>query len=260
MTEHLLQPSGVDLLHVHRLRFAEGAPSSLSPEERQAMNRVWDEAVQANPSLFDGPAVACTRLHWEDPGSLVIFWARATYRYRALRRVPGAPSVSSMFVCVVQPTDDGRLLVGRMSSSTAAPGRWQLPGGSIEPPPQGELLDLAALRSHAARELVEETGVDTPPEDLNLWLVTRGEHGNVGFLFQAPVRPAQLLHQRFAAQTASERTLGREPELDQIALVRSPAELAGLGNSHVDYLDPVVHRYAETVVTDQRLTTSTDLR
>lgn len=198
--------------------------------------------------------MACTRLHWEEPGILVLFWARATYRYRALRRVSGTLSMSSLFVCVVQLTDDGRLLVGRMSSSKAAPGRWQLPGGSLEPPPHGEPLDLAALRSPAARELVEETGIDTPSEHLTLWLVTHGEHGNVGFLFQAPVRPAQMLHQRFAALTVSERTLGREPELDQIAFVRSPAELAGLGNTLVDYLDPVVNHYAEAAVTDQRLT------
>jgi hypothetical protein len=29
---------------------------------------------------------------------------------------------------MIQTTDDGRLLVGRMSSSTATPGRWQAPG------------------------------------------------------------------------------------------------------------------------------------
>ncbi|MBP2400578.1 NUDIX hydrolase [Streptomyces syringium] len=247
MTEPPLRSSRVDLFEAHRIRFVEGAGPRLSAADQLAMNRVWDEAVQANSSLFDGPAVACTGLNWEEQaGTLVLSWARSTYRCRALRRVPGAPSVSSVFVCVLQAADDGRLLVGRMSSSTAAPGRWQLPGGSMEPPHHGQPLDVAALRDHAARELLEETGVDTPPTDLTLWLITRGEHGNVGFVFLAPGRPAELLHERFAALVASETALGRDSELDRIALIRSGTELAELGGPRVDYLDPVVRRYVET--------------
>ncbi|MFF4544857.1 NUDIX hydrolase [Streptomyces sp. NPDC001406] len=233
-----------ELFAARTISFVEGEAPSLPAAVRRAMDRVWDEAVRADPSLFDGPAVACTGLR-EEAGSLVLSWARATYRYRGLRRVPGAPSVSSVFVALVQPTDDGRLLVGRMSASTAAPGRLQLPGGSMEPPPHGEPLDVAALRAHAARELVEETGLDTPPEDLTLWLVTRGERGNVGFLFRAPARPAELLHQHFAALVAAETAHGREPELDRIVLVGSEAEAAGLGGPQVDYLGAVVRRFMD---------------
>ncbi|MFD7235907.1 NUDIX domain-containing protein [Streptomyces syringium] len=246
MTEPPLRSSRVDLFEAHRIRFVEEAGPRLSAEERLAMNRVWDEAVQANPSLFDGPAVACTGLDREQQtGALVLSWARSTYRYRALRRVPGAPPVSSVFVCVLQAADDGGLLVGRMSSSTAAPGRWQLPGGSMEPPHHGQPLDVVALRDHAARELLEETGVAAPSE-LTLWLITRGEHGNIGFVFLAPGRPAELLHQRFAALVSSETALGRDPELDRIALIHSETELAELTGPLVDYLDPVVRRYVET--------------
>jgi 8-oxo-dGTP pyrophosphatase MutT (NUDIX family) len=235
----------VELFEVHRLRCVEGAEPPLSAEQRLAMDRLWDEAVQANPSFFDGPVVACTGLAPEEPGSVVLTWARATYRRRVLRRVPGAPMVSAVFVSVVQPTDDGRVLVGRMSPSTATPGRVQFPGGSMEPPPHGEPLGLDALRRHAARELLEETGLDTPPEELALWLVTRGEHGNVGFLFRAPARPARLLHRRFAALVASETALGREPEFASIHLLRSEADAANLPGPHIDYLEPVLRRAAE---------------
>ncbi|MER6951631.1 NUDIX hydrolase [Nonomuraea sp. NPDC000554] len=249
MPEPLLPPSGVELMDVHRLRLVEAAAPAMSPEDRLAMDRVWEKAVRANPSLFDGPVAACAGLDREGPHSLVLFWARTTYRRYALRRVPGATSwLPSLFVSVVQPTADGRLLVGRMSPSTATPGRWQLPGGSVEPPDDREPLDEAALRRHAARELVEETGIDTPPDDLTLWLVARGKRGSVGVLFLAPGRPASLIHERFAALVSSETALGRDPELEQIALVRSQAELAGLVGPQVDYLEPVVHRYAEAVL------------
>ncbi|WP_067186734.1 NUDIX domain-containing protein [Microtetraspora niveoalba] len=237
--------SGVQVLEVDRLRLVEAAGPRLSPEDRLAMDRVWEEAVRANPCLFDGPVVACARLDHEGPHDVVLGWVRTTYRHYALRRLPDASLwLPSLFVAVVQPSDDGCLLVGRMSSSTAAPGRWQLPGGSVEPPEGRDRLDAAALRRHAARELVEETGVDVAPDDLTLWVLTRGESGNVGVLFLAPCRPASLLRERFAAAVSSEWALGREPELDRIALVRSPAEVAGLGGPCVDYLEPVVRRYA----------------
>jgi 8-oxo-dGTP pyrophosphatase MutT (NUDIX family) len=246
VSEPPLPPSGVAVREVHRLRLVETAAPRVPPEDRLALDRLWDETVQANPSLFDGPVVACAGLEWEGPHSLVISWARTTYRHYALRRVPGATSwLPSLFVAVVQPADDGSLQVGRMSPATATPGRWQLPGGSVEPPDDHEPLDVAALRRHAARELAEETGIDTAPDDLTLWLVTRGETGNIGVLFLAPYRPASLLHERFAALVSSETARGRDPELHQIALVRSPAELAALGGSHVDYLELVVRAYEE---------------
>ncbi|GAA4625964.1 hypothetical protein GCM10023196_032240 [Actinoallomurus vinaceus] len=33
--------------------------------------------------------VACAGIEWERPHSLVLSWARVTYRHYALRRVPG---------------------------------------------------------------------------------------------------------------------------------------------------------------------------
>lgn len=133
-----------------------------------------------------------------------------------------------------------------MSPSTAAPGRWQLPGGSVEPPEDGRQLDEAALRRNAARELFEEMGVDTPPEDLQLWAATRGAHSSIGVSHLAPPRPETALREYFETVTATERAQGRNPELDQIMLVRSPAELAHLTGPHADYLEPVLRRYVQT--------------
>ncbi|MEU6551516.1 NUDIX domain-containing protein [Streptomyces sp. NPDC046915] len=243
----MTEPPAVELLRARDVRLIETPPPELSAGERSAMDRVWEEAVRANPDLFDGPLAALTGLAWEEGHALVLSWTRATYRSRALRRVPGATArLPSLFVSVAQPADDGSLLVGRMAPWTAAPGRWQLPGGNVEPPGPGEDLDLAALRRHAARELAEEIGSDTAPDALTLRLATRGRGGSVGVLFLAPPCPAALLHERYAALAAAEKAEGHDPEFDRITLLRSPDELTALDGPHVDYLEPVVRHLAET--------------
>jgi 8-oxo-dGTP pyrophosphatase MutT (NUDIX family) len=246
MIEESARAFRAELLDVHRLRLVETAAPRLTPEERLAMNRVWDAKVRDNPSFFDGPVLVCAGTRREGPDELTVSWVRTTYRHFALRRVPGCTSwLPSFFVAVLQPTDDGRLLVGRMSNSTAAPGRWQLPGGSLEPPEGDEPLDLAALHRHAARELIEETGIDTRPDDLTFWNVTRTGNGSIGVLFRAPSLPAERLRERFEAVVAAETAQGREPELDRTALIHSTAQLPLLVGPHADYLEPIVRRYAE---------------
>ncbi|MFE9559311.1 NUDIX domain-containing protein [Streptomyces sp. NPDC006692] len=246
MTE-TLPPVGIELFGVERLHLVEAEEPALSPQDALARDRVWDRAVQANPALFDGPVVACAGLEWSTPRTLRLFWVRVTYRHYALRRVPGATALPSLFVNVVQPSDDGRVLAGRMSASTAAPGRWQLPGGSVEPPQAGAVLDEVALVGQAARELFEELGIETAPELLRLWVGTRGENASIGLTYRAPALPEAVLRERFAVAAAAERARGREPELDDIALVRSPDELAALNGPHADYLEPVVDRYMRGV-------------
>ncbi|MGA5121569.1 NUDIX hydrolase [Streptomyces pseudogriseolus] len=240
-----LPPVGVDLFDVERLLLAEAAEPPLSAQDAAARDRVWDRAVKVNPALFDGPVVACGELERAGPGVLRLSWVRVTYRHYALRRVPGATALPSLFVNVVQPTDDGRVLVARMSPSTAAPGRWQLPGGSVEPPREGAVLDEAALAGQAARELGEELGVAAAAEDLELWVVTRGENGSVGLTYLAPALPEVTLRAHFNAAAAAERSQGRDPELDTIVPVGSPDELAGLDGPHADYLAPIVRRFFE---------------
>ncbi|MFF3967579.1 NUDIX hydrolase [Streptomyces griseorubiginosus] len=229
-----------ELLEAEELRLVEVAPPVVPAETRAAMNREWAEAVLANPALFDGPVVLCAGLSREGRDDLLVSWSRTTYRYFALRRVPGATVLRSLFVSVIQPTDDGRVLVGRMSRSTAAPGRWQFPGGSVEPPTGDEPLDEGALRRHAALELAEETGVDVPATALTRCLITYGDDGQVGVHYLAPALPAPVLQDRFDALAAAEAARGRDPEFDRIVFVGSPPELPRLEGPHVVYLEPVV--------------------
>ncbi|WP_233518351.1 NUDIX domain-containing protein [Streptomyces corynorhini] len=243
MTE-TLPPVGIDLFDVERLLLTEAAEPPLPSHDAETRDRVWERAVRANPALFDGPVVACGGLERSGPRILRLSWVRVTYRHYALRRVPGAIALPSLFVNVVQPTVDGRVLAARMSPATAAPGRWQLPGGSVEPPEDGAVLDESALAGQAARELAEELGISAAAEELRLWAVTRGENGSVGLTYLAPALSEATLRADFTAVSAAERVQGRVPELDDIALVRSPDELAALTGPHADYLEPIVRRFA----------------
>ncbi|MBV2151440.1 NUDIX domain-containing protein [Kitasatospora sp. SUK 42] len=241
MTSSAHPPRPVQVLKADTLRLVETAAPRLTQEHRAAMDRVWRTATQANSDLFDGPAVVCTGVE-HDGRTLALSWAPVTYRWLALRRVPGAPAMSSVFVTVAQPTDDDALIVGRMSATTAAPGRWQFPGGNVEPPTAGRTLDEYELRRQACKELAEEIGLRVAPEDLALWAVTRGEHGNIGMHYQAPPLPVATLLQQFEALTESETANGRTPEFERITAV-DHTDAERLAGPHADYLKPLLIRH-----------------
>ncbi|MFJ8364013.1 NUDIX domain-containing protein [Streptomyces sp. NPDC093984] len=246
------QAPAVELSGVRRLLLAETDTPRLTDEQTATMQRRWEAAVAANPSLFDGPTVVCAGLEWKDSETLLLTWYRATYRLYVLRLDPvHAVSAPSVFVSVAQPTDDGRLLVGRMASSTAAPGRWQLPGGTIEPPETRAALDVECLRRHAALELAEEVGREVTPGDLELWTVTRGDWGNVGVHFRAPTCPADVLAEQYTRLVSAESAQGRTPELDRIAFIASDVDVAGLGGRCADFLPVLAARHAASGTTDQ---------
>jgi len=54
-------------------------------------------------------------------------------------------------VCALIVNDDGRVLAARRSSSMDLPGKWEFPGGKVEP---GETLQEALIR-----EIKEELGI-----------------------------------------------------------------------------------------------------
>lgn len=247
------QPHPVELLDAHQLHLVETTAPQLTAEQQTVMDRMWAEMTATNPDFFDGPVVVCAGVEWKDPHTLALTWYRATYRLYVLRLAPEhAVHAPSVFVTVGQPTDDGRLLVGRMASSTAAPGRWQLPGGTIEPPTEGTPLDLEALRRHAARELVEEVGRTVPEQDLELWAVTRGDRGNIGVHFRASACPAAAIEELHAEVTAADLSTGRTPELDRLAFIGSAADVEGLGGRSADFLPVLAARHAADPIPQPR--------
>ncbi|WP_240802112.1 NUDIX hydrolase [Streptomyces sp. A1136] len=227
----------VELLDARHVHFVETAPPPLTAAQTAAMNRRWEAMTGDNPSLFDGPVVVCTGVERKDPQTLVLSWCRATYRLLTLRLdAEHAVPAPSVFVTVAQPTTDGALLVGRMADSTVASGRWQLPGGTIEPPTATARLDQEASARHAARELAEEVGLTVAHEELTLWAVTRGNWGNFGLHFRSPAQPITTLEDAHLSLTTRSRAQGLIPELDRISFIRSQADLAGLGGPTADFM------------------------
>ena len=235
--ERLALPAEVELLEAERLRFAQVEAPLTAAQEARA-DRVWADAVRAKPTLFDGPIAASGGLFRDGDGGLEVRWVRATYRRYLGRDVPGVTGwLPHLFAAVLQPTPDGALLVGQMAGWTSAPGRWQFPGGTVEPPlepgaPLG-LIDIARL---AARELWEETGTTAAPERLRLWRLMRNPTGDIGAVFRAPALPREELRARYEERAAAERAAGDQPELTRIAFVRDVGDLATFGGETSDYL------------------------
>lgn len=221
------------------LALAEVAAPEVPVEHRRARDVLWDEAVRANPWLFDAPAVACVGMKVSASGEAVLRWATVPYRDFALRFVPGATEVSSLFVTVLQPVGGG-VLVGRSSRQTTSAGRWQFPGGTAEPPRAGERLDADALAGDAARELAEETGLDVGRDDLRLHAVTRDAGGSVGVHWVAPPVDRDVVDQRFGELKTTLAGQGRVLELEELVAVERPEDAAGLPGGRADYLDVVL--------------------
>lgn len=239
---------GVVLFDALGVRFDEVPSPALPLEVQAAIDKAWGEMLEANPAVFDGPVILCSGLS-DLPDQLTVSWSRASFRYRTVRQIPAAPALSSMFACVLQPTSDGRLVVGRMSGSTSSPGLLQFPGGILEPPPPGQPLTISAVARHAAVELREETGICASAEDLRLWVVARRSNGNVGFFFLAPSVRAETVIQRHASLIRAERSEGQEPEFAEVSLITVSADLDQLIGQPVDYLRPLVDRFREPQLT-----------
>lgn len=233
----------VVLLDVADVEFDEVPAPTFSPTILSAIDDAWNDMVRINPAIFGGPVVLCSALDYLSP-HLSIRWSRATYRYRTVRQIPGAPALSSIFVSVLQPTTDGRLLAGHMSQSTSSPGVLQLPGGNLEPPLQGNRLTTQAMRQHAATELAEETGIHADPHRLTLWAAARTSNGNVGFFFLAPPLPADFILQCHASVVAADHSNGTEPEFAKVTFLFEAATLRGISARPADYLAPLLDRFA----------------
>jgi 8-oxo-dGTP pyrophosphatase MutT (NUDIX family) len=247
--------SAVLLHHVDGVTFEQAPPRSLNSEDFETVERFWASQAALNPHLFDGQLVEVRDLEWRGRGCH-IRWSVNRYALSLWRRAfppdsDDAPFARAVFAAVAVEAPDGSLVVGRMGSHTSTEGRIQCPGGQIEPPDDGEIT-LDYIRSEAARELVEETGVIVDLNGAPIWTVkTGGKYGDVGIYFKAK---ASNIEETFDRHCRTLDAAGELPEFGSLIFVNAEpaaaaAEPPDILRPHLDHLQPLLFEmFGDTAV------------
>jgi 8-oxo-dGTP pyrophosphatase MutT (NUDIX family) len=112
----------------------------------------------------------------------------------------GNPAIPAATVVLLRDDPDPRVLMLHKTSKIAFGGMWVFPGGRIDPedhPPDGD-VDVAA-RNAAARETMEEAGIESSPED---------------FVWFAHWTPPPITPKRFATWFFAARADSHEVSID----------------------------------------------
>lgn len=193
-------------------------PLTLEAAERDAVTAHWRKAVDANPALWNGSAYLFDRV--EARGPVLTARARATdfaTLLHVLRGGLGERDLHHLFPVAAVTSRDGRLLVGRQSTTTANAGLNYPPSGSFDRDDHFEdrLDPIANMR----RELYEEVGfrLDDCAPDPAWWAIPSGA-GRLALVkrHRSPLDAADL-----AASVAA-----RDGELDRIRMVAFDDPLA----------------------------------
>lgn len=128
---------------------------------QQQVDAYWHEVVEfASPQFFRGPVLTMTRVTWE-PTVVVeaAFTDYAHFLYSRRHRDALSPEdrVRPIFAAVLPITQDGLLVVCKMGSKTARPGRIQCIGGTAI---ESDVVDRHfRAEVSARREMREEIGI-----------------------------------------------------------------------------------------------------
>lgn len=175
----------------------------------------WRRRVAEQPALFDGPVLlACECAIVGETCRLSLF--ETTYSHLLAYRDGGSPDghVANAFAAIVPWSADGAVLLGRMGAHTANAGQIYFPCGTPDRGDvRGEGVDFSGS---AARELMEETGLNLPEDASEDWVCLRGE-GQLAFL-----RPVRFTDDAMTLIDRMENHAIREdqPELSGIVAVR----------------------------------------
>lgn len=209
------------LSHIDIVVAAE--PLRLGADERHAVETHWARATAANPALWNGSAFLFEAITVRD-GVFSAVAHPTDYATLLLRLRVGLPgrATSHVFPVPAVTSRDGRLLVGRQSTTTANAGLSYPPSGSFDADDvaDGRLDPIANMR----RELDEEAGIDladlTP--DPKWWALPSGE-GRIALTrrFSSPLDAAAL-----GAQIARRVSIGPDGELDRIDFLDPARPLA----------------------------------
>lgn len=112
----------------------------------------------------------------------------------------GSPAIPAATVVLLRDDPDPQVLMLHKTSKIAFGGMWVFPGGRIDDEDHGEDGDLTtAARNAAARETLEEAGIESRPED---------------FVWFSHWTPPPITPKRFATWFFAAQTEGHEVSID----------------------------------------------
>ena len=195
-------------------------PPAFVAAQRTMINDHWSRSLAAKPALFDGTVLIAEQLSFDGgrlsatlrpiPFSAFLAWRDWGYPVEGLTHLSAAAAIVAA---------DGAVILGTMGAHTANAGRTYLVGGTpdlTDVAPDGT-IDLVAT---AARELLEETGLAATSPVAEAVVVRDRPRAVVVAVHRFPVGADELAGRirRFLAADP-------EPELSDVVVVRSPAEL-----------------------------------
>jgi 8-oxo-dGTP pyrophosphatase MutT (NUDIX family) len=181
----------------------------------------WERAVAARPKLFNG-TVYVLRDGTLGGETFKGTFVRADFKSFLYWRESGYPEagVRDGFGSAVLRSAEGYVLLGRQTGGNVNSGLAYPPGGFID---ADDVRDgTIDIEASVARELAEETGLDAGDlERAPGYLLTRaGPLLSIGLEWRSML-PAEALRARILDHVARQS----EPELADIVVVRSPAEI-----------------------------------
>ncbi|HEY0291993.1 MAG TPA: NUDIX hydrolase [Hansschlegelia sp.] len=206
-------------------------PEALDADLRAsaAIDAHWARAKAANSGLFNGRVMLASSVEivggrlearFHETGYATYLWLRAGGN--------AAYPTWNVFSAAAVVTSDGAVLLGRMAPHTATAGQIYFPAGT---PDRDDLVgDRVDLEGSLARELMEETGLGQPivrPTETRFVVIDRSLYACMR-RFDTDLDAATLAGRVEAHFLSEERS-----ELDQVALVRSMADLTDASPPYV---------------------------
>lgn len=196
-------------------------PSPVETAERAAIDACWARALAARPKIFNGRVLLGETVEIRD-GVLHVAFREAAFATLVWLRTlpPDDRRLLNVFGAAAVVTPDGAALLGRMALQTANAGQVYFPAGT---PDRGDVTgDEVDVEGSIVRELGEETGLARPlvRATPRAFAVFHGRIAAYVRRFDTDLNSIEL-RERVRASLREEA----EPELDEVVLARSVADL-----------------------------------
>jgi len=211
------------VFHVDRLELTfEQKPWAFAIERRAEIDAVFANLQLEKPAIWNG-RVLLLHTHSIENGVFRGAYLETDYASFAAWRSSGRPpaAVNDCFAAAAIVSADGAFLLGVMGAHTLPGGQVYFPCGTPDP---GDIIDgKVDLDFSVQRELKEETGLDITEFTAEPgWTVVADGRLLAMVEVLRSTQSAEVLRGRILGQLAREE----QPELDDIRIVRGPADFA----------------------------------